>query len=242
MFSSSTSTMIPPRSLNQPSRKQHWKPETIGPSIGYEMTTADTYQTDPLRLREAIWENQAWAVVAIMPNATTLLRQAVEQGILSYGPMGAAQFVYVEARNQMTIDSYIMPQLQQLATQVQAKFGAQWATQIVSNTTIRTSAANLERVPQAINPAIGFTMITLRPFTPLTATPAVSIGLIYLLIILFFSFSFFVPIHIDLLKPEGYPPLKSWQLIPWMWCASMLFYFLASCFYSLTSLALQIPF
>lgn len=37
--------------------------------------------------------------------------------------------------------------------------------------------------------------IDLRPFEPSTAIPAVTIGLIYLIMVAFFSFSFLLPIH-----------------------------------------------
>jgi hypothetical protein len=38
--------------------------------------------------------------------------------------------------------------------------------------------SNIQNVPQALNPAIGFSEFNLRPFYPYTAIPAVSIGLI----------------------------------------------------------------
>ena len=216
--------------------RQNW------PSIGYAMMTPDIYDHDPMKFRQAIYENQAWAGVMINPNATTMLRQAVLQGNASYDPKGACQVIYVEARDQTTIGSYIVPQLQRLETQVQATFGARWVQQIVTNASMRASPDTLAKVPQALNPAIGFSTFNLRPFAPVTATPAVSIGLIYLLIISFFSFAFFAPVHMGLVRPEGHPPVHVHHLIPWMWGASMLFYFVASCIYSLTSVAFQIPF
>jgi len=66
--------------------------------------------------------------------------------------------------------------------------------------------------------------------------------LIYLIIISFFSFSFYLPIHLKYLKPEGHPPLKFWQLILWRWIATISAYFMLSLAYSLLSLAFGINF
>jgi len=49
-------------------------------------------------------------------------------------------------------------------------------------------AATYNRVPQALNPAIGFSSFDLRPFQPQQATLAATVGLIYLIFIAFFSF------------------------------------------------------
>ena len=46
------------------------------------------------------------------------------------------------------------------------------------------------------------TIYDLRPFGPPIATPAVSIGLIYLIVISFFSFTFFLPIHMSKFPPR----------------------------------------
>lgn len=81
-----------------------------------------------------------------------------------------------------------------------------------------------------------------------------------LIIISFFSFAFYLPIHVKYLKPEGrstipahhqdfadpyhsgHPPLKFHQLILWRWCATIAAYFFLSLAYSLLSLAFLINF
>jgi len=121
--------------------------------------------------------------------------------------------------------------------------GETWAQTILQEAQNNpTLLANLARVPQAISPAIGFSMYNLRPFFPYTTIPAITVGLIYLIIIAFFSFSFYLPIHMKYLKPEGHPPLKFYQLIIWRWSATISAYFLLSLAYSLISLAFQINF
>jgi hypothetical protein len=85
-------------------------------------------------------------------------------------------------------------------------------------------------------------MIDLRPFGPDVIIPAMSVGLIYLIVIAFFSFAFFLPIHMKYLSPLGHPPLHFYQLVIWRWFATVAAYFLLSLCYSLVSLAFQIPF
>jgi len=138
---------------------------------------------------------------------------------------------------------FIYPILSPLLTEATTMVGETWARTILQEAQNNpTLLANLARVPQAISPAIGFSMYNLRPFFPYTTIPAITVGLIYLIIIAFFSFSFYLPIHMKYLKPEGHPPLKFYQLIIWRWSATISAYFLLSLAYSLISLAFQINF
>lgn len=74
-------------------------------------------------MRQRIYDYKAWAAVIINANATALLQEAIRTGNSSYDPMGVAQVVYVEARDQDTVDDYILPQLSMLQTQVTSSFG-----------------------------------------------------------------------------------------------------------------------
>lgn len=118
-----------------------------------------------------------------------------------------------------------------------------WAQRVVQQAgNNQLILGNLNRVPQAVNPAIGFSTYNLRPFTPAVTTPAVSIGLIYLIIIAFFSYTFYLPHHMKFIKGPGHRPLKFAQFIAWRLVATVASYFFLSLAYSLISLAFQIPF
>jgi len=123
---------------------------------------------------------------------------------------------------------------------ITAQFGAKWAQNIMQYTVI--SRTDLEAASQAVSPAIGSTTIDLRPFGPADVTPAVSRGLIYLIIIAFFSFTFFLPILLKHLSLRGHPPLHFHQMIVWRWFATTAAYSFLSLGYSLVALALQVPF
>ncbi|KKY38676.1 putative mnng and nitrosoguanidine resistance protein [Diaporthe ampelina] len=214
--------------------------ESPTPCLGFTTVPASEYGNDPLQVREAVYKWDAWAAVIINPNATFLLRQAIETGNSTYDPTGAVQVVIQTARDSTTMQSNISPYLQKFTQEFGSMFGPMWGQMVMSNETI--SRENLARASAAVNPGVTPLLYDLRPFTPPTATPAVSIGLIYLIIMAFFSFSFFLPIHMKYIRPQGHPPLHFWQLIIWRWLATIAAYCLISLAYSIISLAFQIPF
>ncbi|QIW99354.1 hypothetical protein AMS68_004872 [Peltaster fructicola] len=213
------------------------------PHLGYTVVDPSEFNNDPIQVRQAVYDWKAWAAIIINANATSLLQSAVQNGNVSYDPLGACQLVYTDSRDDTNWYDFISPQITQFQTQATSLVGETFAGQVMRNASTDTNLlTNAARVPQALSPAIGFSMYNLRPFFPYTAIPAVSIGLIYLIIVSFFSFSFYLPIHQKYLKPEGHPPLKFWQLVIWRWFATISAYFMLSLSYSFISLALQINF
>lgn len=210
------------------------------PHLGYITMEPSDFNNDPLAVRQAVYDFHAWAAIVVNANATALLRAAVAEGNSSYDPLGACQIVYVQARDQETYASYILPQLNSLQTELTSRFGSMWTQQTLRNASIPIT--NLQAVPQALCPGIGFSQYNLRPFAPAVTIPAVTIGLIYLIIIAFFSFSFFLPIYMKFVTPEGHPPITFWKLIIIRYCGANLAYFFMSLAYSLIPLAFQIPF
>lgn len=210
------------------------------PTLGFGIRSPEEFNNDPLQVRQSIYNFDAWAAIIINPNATALLYSAIATGNTSYDPQGACQLVYQDSRDDTNWYDFMFPILSAYMTQAQSMVGQQWAQLALQNASDSTTRSNMQAVPQAINPAIGFSEFNLRPFFPYTGIPAVSIGLIYLIIISFFSFSFYLPIHMQYINPKGHPPLKFYQLIIWRWCATMSAYFFLSLAYSLVPLAFQI--
>lgn len=211
-------------------------------SLGWGSLPPSHFHNNPLEVRQRIYDYKAWAAIIVNANATALLQEAIRIGNSSYDPMGAAQVIYVQARDEQTISNYIVPQLQAFQTQVTGSFGKMWAGMVLSEaSTNNTILANIQSSPQAISPAIGFSTFNLRPFSPAVITPAVTVGLIYLIILAFFSFGFFMPLHVKFMS-NGHRALKFYQFIIYRWCSTILAYFVISLAYSLVSLAFQIPF
>ena len=162
--------------LAEPSN--HLKLTNSPPHLGYEVRPPSMFNNDPMQVRQAVYNQDAWAAVIINSNATALLRAAVATGNTSYDPLGAAQVVYVQARDETTTNNYIIPTLDSLQTTLTSMFGEMWTQMVLQNASDPTVLANIQKVPQALSPAIGFSIFNLRPFTPAVATPAVTIGLI----------------------------------------------------------------
>jgi hypothetical protein len=107
-----------------------------------------------------------------------MLYEAVATGNTSYDPLGACSLVYQSARDNTNWFDFMFPMISQFMTQAQSQVGQRWAGMVLQNATNAAALSNIQAVPQAINPAIGFSKFDLRPFSPETAIPAVSIGLI----------------------------------------------------------------
>jgi hypothetical protein len=91
--------------------------------VGWGSLPPSQFNNDPLEVRRGVYDQGAWAAIIINPNATALLREAIQTGNASYDPMGVAQVVYVQARDEQTINSYVMPQLQRFQEAVTARIG-----------------------------------------------------------------------------------------------------------------------
>jgi hypothetical protein len=205
---------------------------------GYTFASPANFEYDPRKVRDSVYNFEAWASVIINPDATVMLEAAVREGNASYDPLGACTITYNSARDQTTSSSYIVPSMTILQKRVVTDFGRAWIARLLQTNIINM---HLDISPQAISPGIEFTVLDLRPFGPPIATPAVSIGLIYLIIISFFSFTFFLPIHLKYLSPKGHPALRFNHLIIWRYTATVASYFLLSLVYSLVSLAFLMP-
>lgn len=235
------------------------------PTLGWGIRLASDFNNDPIAVRQAVYDFDAWAAIIINPNATALLYSAIANGNTSYDPAGACQLVFQDSRDETNWFDFMLPIISQFMTEAQSMVGREWARMMLQQASSDPGMLqNMQSVPQAVNPAIGFSQFNLRPFFPYTGIPAVSIGLICkciydhsyprmtrsrvltiikdLIIISFFSFSFYMPIHMQYVKPENHPPLKFPQLIIWRWVATLSAYFMLSLAYSLVSLAFQINF
>ncbi|KAI1764864.1 MNNG and nitrosoguanidine resistance protein [Hypoxylon sp. FL1150] len=209
-------------------------------TLGYTVVDPAQYDFNPIAVRQAVYDWHAWAAIIVNANATALLQQAVATGNASYDPTGAVQFIIQSARQETNYANYITPQLQALTRQFTAQFGPMWSSTVAGNSSL--TRENLVSAAAAVNPGVTPFTIDLRPFGPTSATPSVTIGLIYLIIVAFFSYGFFLPIHMQLVTPGGHPPLRFFQLIIWRVVSTMATYLFVSLVYSFVSLAFQIPF
>ena len=166
------------------------------PNLGYGVLPASDFANDPIQVRQAVYDFEAWAAIIINPNATAMLYSAIENGNASYDPIGACQLVYVDSRDDTNWYDYISPLLTAFMTEAVSTVGQTFTGTIMEQAATNvTLVRNAAIAPQALSPAIGFSQYSLRPFYPYQVIPSVSIGLIYLIIVSFFSFAFYLPIH-----------------------------------------------
>lgn len=92
-------------------------------ALGWGPLPPSHFNNDPLEVRQRIYDYKAWAAIIVNANATALLQEAIRTGNTSYDPMGAAQLIYVQARDETTHSQYVLPQLQMFQTQVTSSFG-----------------------------------------------------------------------------------------------------------------------
>jgi hypothetical protein len=206
-------------------------------NLGWTVMPPARFDYDPMNVRRGIYDEHAYLAIVVNGNATALLEAAVNNGNQSYDPTGAIQVIYNSARDQTTIYSYILPALLNTLLPITRILGKEWAVNLSRNASIQ----DVWNVPQAINPAVGFTLVDLRPFSPPTAIPSVSIGLIYLIIISFFNYTFLMPVH-EMFMKNKHQQLYPTHLLIWRLSSNIAVYLFLSLSYSLVSLAFQIPF
>lgn len=147
------------------------------PTLGFGSLPPSAFDYDPINVRQAVFDFKAWAAIIINPNATAMLYSAVQNGNTSYDPLGACQLVYQDSRDDTNWYDFMAPILSSFQTEAQSMVGQMWAKTVLQEaTTNATLLANAARVPQAISPAIGFSMFNLRPFYPYQVIPSVSVG------------------------------------------------------------------
>ena len=101
------------------------------PHITYRIKQASEFNNDPLQVRDAVYQEKAFSAIVITASASALLRAAIG-GNSSYDPNGACQVIYVEARDQIAIDTYIVPELQEFQTGVVSIFAQKWLPEALS--------------------------------------------------------------------------------------------------------------
>ena len=170
--------------------------DTETPSLGYTIMPPSEYDNDPVAVRQAVYDWECFAAVIVGADATGSLERAARAGNASWDPagLGGVQLIIQTARQESTYSNYVIPQLETLSRRFATVFGERWVRRLMANETAFPRNA-LARAPTTVNPGVAPTVVDLRPFQPPVATPAVTIGLIYLIIMAFFSFGFFMPIH-----------------------------------------------
>ena len=68
-------------------------------TVGFIFPSLSQFDYDPIQVRQAVYDWDAWGAIIINANATAMLQSAVRNGNSSYDPLGACQLIYMDSRD-----------------------------------------------------------------------------------------------------------------------------------------------
>ncbi|GAO47235.1 hypothetical protein G7K_1445-t1 [Saitoella complicata NRRL Y-17804] len=182
---------------------------------------------------KSVRHEDMWVAIVAMPGASANMN-AVYDGTLApedYLPSGAIRVVYQEARNAIAVDELLIPFLIPTLRAFTESFAQNKTASLAQSLTTTT---DLVRALQLPIPA-SYALENLNPYLPVQGSAATEIGLIYLIILAFFSVLFFGQMHMTFagkLRPVSYWVYR--MTIP------IVSYFFLSLFYAVLSRAWEI--
>ncbi|KAK9450051.1 uncharacterized protein V1518DRAFT_437644 [Limtongia smithiae] len=184
-----------------------------------------------------VLDQKTWGAYIIASNATTELVKALENpaDYENYDGSYSVQFAYPQAEEQ-ALFSLLSPWLSEQAEYFRETFANEVIRTAGQNSSMSLSDIS-QHAPQLLSTPVSIYDNNMRPMTNPLFTAVMQIGLIYLIIISFFQFNFFQPVHMTLA-----PQMKRSHYILYRLVTSWLAYFVLSLFYSLISLAYQVDF
>jgi hypothetical protein len=116
----------------------------------------------------------------VTPNATAELENALRLGTNNYKPQNSILFLYASARNQITVNSHIVPSVLAVINPVIGQLAVQhtetFLQSIVNNTEALQTAL---KCPQCLASPFGMTSLDIVPFDVPEATGSTMVGLIF---------------------------------------------------------------
>ncbi|KAI0256100.1 hypothetical protein BJV78DRAFT_1385015 [Lactifluus subvellereus] len=188
-------------------------------------------------LEGAVVQNKAWAIIAINPNATATLNAAVLAADGTYVANRTISVYVAEARNENAY-RIVGQNIGGLLDGITKAFGVQYIPRLPGQSP--NLAALLVNAPRLVSQPISYTVINTRPFDVPVATAVDFVGLIYLLILSFIVAMAHYAARVHATHLEDRLTFK-WLIIIRV-VNPIIMYFFISCFFSLLSLAFQVPF
>lgn len=95
-------------------------------NLHYRVQDPNTYKGDFSTLVHDVTEQVAWGIIAIAPNASTTLLNALQHPSADFSPRNLAFFYFPEARQDAVYDGVVIPLVQRFADQWTAQFRKQF--------------------------------------------------------------------------------------------------------------------
>ncbi|CAD6576073.1 MAG: hypothetical protein CYPHOPRED_005864 [Cyphobasidiales sp. Tagirdzhanova-0007] len=189
-----------------------------------------------------VLDQTVFAAIIINPNATVLATEAAQQGNTAYDPRGAISFIYEEARDFYSENQYVSLLANELINSAIAMASMRFVTRFANAAapatnggTANATSLSTALMGNALSYPFLYSQFNLRPFDQLAGEAATTAGLIYLIILTFFS----SPIWQKAFEPLRKRITLSSQLILQLG-VPILAYFWISLNYSLVTLAFHV--
>lgn len=185
-------------------------------------------------IQRQVHHQEYWSSIYVKPNATYNLYHAIENGESYNVTNNTISSIYETGRDFLNMNTYVTPSIQKIEKMFLAQqnnITSSIARQI-SNDSIfsNTNSLNLITAPMT------FLYEDSRPFRdPVLVAPS-QVGLIYMIIVTFFSFNFFSDVHQKVSKFN----LKNHHFLFYRVTSTIMSFFVLSFFYSLVSLVMQV--
>ncbi|KAF5328407.1 hypothetical protein D9619_013303 [Psilocybe cf. subviscida] len=138
-------------------------------------------------VRRAIEEQEVFVAIAVSPGASARLLASVESPDAAYNGTLAITAFGSEGRNENAYRTYLFPHLVNTLNTFQNTFSVQFAAQHSADLTGASLQQLLQTSPQTLVLPAGFTIVNVFPFFQPIATAPVFTGLIFVLILAFFT-------------------------------------------------------
>lgn len=188
-------------------------------------------------VKKQVHDQNYWASIYVRPNATYNLYQAIASGNSSYNVSYNSIVSYYETgRDIIGMGTYVIPNINRINQMfLRNQSGIYDAILDGKNTSELFSDLGAVKVATS---SLEFFLIDGIPFTdPVIVAPA-QVGLIYIVILTFFSFNFFASVYQEAAKMN----LKPLSMLTYRVGSTVLSFLVLSFFFSMVSLAFQVDF
>ena len=134
------------------------------------------------RSRELVLAEETWAVLQISANASSGLRDALEQGDSSYDPLSAVTLYFASARNQVTTLVVAVPAVTSLVNRILSDVAVTSTASFLQSAVLASDADSLStalRCPQRLVSPFAVKQVDLIPFSSPMAFGTLNTELIF---------------------------------------------------------------
>lgn len=188
-------------------------------------------------IKRQVHHQKYWASIYVKPNASLDYRNAIISGNTS-NPISNSSIVsyYETGRDFLSMSQYVEPNVKQISNMVVSRH-SEIVKRLLANDDYSNIFTNQDSVQVASTPAL-FVLHDAIPLTDSVLVAPGQVGLIYMIIITFFSLNFFMEVHQKVAKMG----IKPHHMMLYRILSSLLSFFVISLFYSLVTLAFQVDF